>query len=290
MFRPTVRIRWPYPLAALAALLCLAACEDDAVAPIDLGPTGTPTLALTLPMKTPGAERVCASIGHDANARVPILVEVEELVLRPPGACGDFVQCGHLALYTSSPSRIDGELQPASFVLNNEGAVPAIDLLMRKLANRYHDGKEDALTIRVDVLNEAGELIVIPDNPDTERVDESKLNELTLCTAADCEALPTCGDGEKDPCEVCDPGDAPCCLPTCQGWITDCCSSEEEGTVCGSDPDGEGCAVAPICQGADSERSCTPQSEPDDTECVDDEKAEGICCKAVCKADGEMCS
>lgn len=144
----------PHPLL-LAALMVLApwrlaACSDDETEATDVGPSGNPTIALLSPASS-DPQPICVAIDDEPDARVPLLVETTELVLRPPGACGYYVQCGHLALYVDD-------------VLNNESAVPAIDLLLRKLGDRYHDGstdlgtgEPDVLRIRVDVVDAAGE-------------------------------------------------------------------------------------------------------------------------------------
>src|SRR5690606_5356593 len=108
----------------------LAGCGDDALPQGALGPSGPPSLRLIEPV--PNRRGVaCAAIGTEVDARVSLVFAVRELVLRPPGACGSRQQCGHLELW------VDG-------VLNNESAVPTIDLLLRKLADRYHDGRLDA--------------------------------------------------------------------------------------------------------------------------------------------------
>jgi hypothetical protein len=255
------------------AALALAACEDDAVAPIDRGPDGNPTMVISLPTPTAGAEMLCVSIGDDVDAEVPILVEVEELILRPPGICGDFLQCGHLALY-------------ANDVLNNESAVRSVHLLLRKLADRYHDSK-DTLTLRVDVLNDAGDPIkdqgIAASKDDDGRPPAPLSAELTLCTVPDCNALPSCGDGVKDACEACDYMDpaTPCCDTTCQG-------PRNQGESCGDDPDGDACGAVPVCNGEDT-TSCDPRWEQPATPCGTDPDGEGCGAMPTCAPveDGE---
>ena len=102
----------------LACGLCVG-CEDDETVTLLVGPTGNPSVRFADPESgTIG----CRSVGEDANTQVPILVSVSQLILRPPGACTNLTQCGHLELY-------------AEGVLNNESSVPAIDLLLYKLAD-----------------------------------------------------------------------------------------------------------------------------------------------------------
>ena len=100
------------------------------------------------------------------------IVAVEELILRPPGAC-IFDQCGHLALYVED-------------VLNNESSVPAIDVLFRKLGNRYHDGstssatgEPDLLNVRIDVVNADGVAL-------SNQNDEPLSAEVALITVPQC--------------------------------------------------------------------------------------------------------
>jgi hypothetical protein len=126
---------------AWLALLALgaAACSSESTTAIDVGPTGDPTIVFADPSSS-DAQPVCVAVGSEADARVPLLVDTTELVLRPPGACGYYVQCVHLDL------TVDG-------VSNDESAAPAIDLLLRKLADRYHDGSPRADNGQPDVLH-----------------------------------------------------------------------------------------------------------------------------------------
>ena len=141
----------PFCIGALGALTLLcAACSSESAAQPDVGPTGDPAISFAEPSSA-REQPLCVAVGTEADARVPLLVDVVELVLRPPGACGYYVQCGHLDLYVDD-------------VLNDESAVPAIDLLLRKLADRYHDGglradtdQPDVLHVRVVAANDADE-------------------------------------------------------------------------------------------------------------------------------------
>ena len=76
-------------LATVSSLL-LTSCDDEEATPIDIGPTGPPSIAFADPPS--GTGPVCVSVGDDADARVPLLVNVDELVLRPPGACSTYQQ------------------------------------------------------------------------------------------------------------------------------------------------------------------------------------------------------
>ena len=140
------RPRHAQTVLALCACALASACTTSEEATLDVGPTGDPTLSIAEP-GTDGFP-VCVSIGTDADFRLPVLVDVEELALRPPGACGSYAQCGQLALY------VDG-------VLNDRSAVPVIEVLFRRLGDRYHDGathvgtgEPDVLHVRVDAVGD----------------------------------------------------------------------------------------------------------------------------------------
>jgi hypothetical protein len=135
------------------ACLVLAGCSDDAGPAIDPGPTGPPSVQFVHP--EPTGEPICVSIGDDANTRVPLLVATDEIRLRPPGGCEGLAQCGRLALY-------------ANDVLNNETAVKAVDLLVYKLGNPYHDGsvhegtgEPDLLEVRVEVVTDPEDEVLL---------------------------------------------------------------------------------------------------------------------------------
>jgi hypothetical protein len=131
-------------IAALAATLLPfalpAGCSEDASSTTQGGPTGNPSLSIVRP-----ADSTCIPIGPEAEAgeaRIPIEVTVQEVLLRPPGVCGTIKQCGQLVL------RVNG-------VENNTSSGTVIDVVMRKLADRYAD-----LTISVSVRNDEGETIL----------------------------------------------------------------------------------------------------------------------------------
>ena len=108
-------------LAAVAALAGPLGCTDETTAATSTGPTGR----ITLVVKSP-ANGVCTAVGDDAFAEVPIVVDVDNAVLRPPGTCGVYTQCGHLEL------QVNG-------IPNNAGATEVIPVLLRKLAEPLGD-------------------------------------------------------------------------------------------------------------------------------------------------------
>lgn len=119
---------------AVALGCAVLGCGSAEAVPIDVGPTGPASIAFSDPPPLPTP--ACRAIGADVTARVPLLLTLSNVILRPPGACGSYQQCGHLRLL-------------AGGVLNNEGAAKAIDLLAGKLANPY-----GTLTIRVELVND----------------------------------------------------------------------------------------------------------------------------------------
>jgi hypothetical protein len=159
-----------FALSSGISLSCLG-CGDDEDVVVDIGPTGPPAIVFADP-----SNGACVSVGDDADARVPLRVVTTELVLRPPGACGQFAQCGHLELF-------------AEDVANNEGAQRVIELLLRKLADRYHDGtphagsgEPDLLEVRVEVVKDDGE-------PLLDHEGFPIADELALVVVPDCAAL-----------------------------------------------------------------------------------------------------
>jgi hypothetical protein len=167
--------------ALVFAALCAATmgCSDDQAAAVDVGPSGPPSVRFTNPAS--GGDPVCVDVPADDDVRIPLQVRVEELLLRPPGGCGVFAQCGHLAL-------------SADGLLNNESSVRTIELLMRKIANRTHDGKPDAsgqpdlLTVQVDVVSANGAVLLNDDG-------EPLRDTLELITVPSCAALPAGSGG-----------------------------------------------------------------------------------------------
>ncbi len=164
---------WSSIYVALGCVV-LAGCGDDASPTIDPGPTGAPNLRIVDP--APAATPACVSIGLDASIGVPVLVDLQEMLLRSPGGCFGVAQCGRLALF-------------ADEVLNNETAVRSVDLLLYKLGDPYRDGsihdvtgEPDVLELRVEILsNETDEVML-------DRDGEPLADTLQLITVVDCDA------------------------------------------------------------------------------------------------------
>ncbi|HSN98092.1 MAG TPA: hypothetical protein VLS89_07325 [Candidatus Nanopelagicales bacterium] len=135
--------------AALAAtwfaLAVVGGCSDDTTSSSTGGVAAEPSLAISSP-----AEGACVAVGTDPNATFSVQVGAGNVRLRPPGACGNFANCGYLVL------RVNG-------VENNRASTRLIDVQLRKLADPYAD-----LTISVEVhtsegqplLNRAGEPVM----------------------------------------------------------------------------------------------------------------------------------
>ena len=162
-------------IGLVAALSALWGCSGAETTEADPGPTGPPSLQIVEPAfdGTP----VCVSVGDNADTRIPILTRTRELTLRPPGGCPGISQCGHLALYA------DG-------VLNNEGAVKAIDLLIYKLGDPYHDGAPHTGTVEPDVLHV--QIDVVSDDSAEVLLDhdgEPLSAAIDLITVPDCSAV-----------------------------------------------------------------------------------------------------
>jgi hypothetical protein len=118
-------------------LLAVASCGDDEAVAGFRGPTGPPGLVILSP-----EQGACVSVGQDPDARIPVITRVAELLIRPPGRCGEIEQCGHLELLVNG-------------VENNTSSGTAIEVLLRKLANREAD-----LTVVVNVVDDAGEPVL----------------------------------------------------------------------------------------------------------------------------------
>jgi hypothetical protein len=158
----------------MALALAVVGCGSEEPVAVDLGPTGPPALAFENPPSGQGPQ--CVSVGDAADGQVPLLVDVDEVVLRPPGACGSLVQCGYVELY------VEGRF-------NNEGAVRAIDLLLGKLGDPFHDGSVDEATGEPDVLDVLA--IVVQGDGLWLRDDEGELvtDAIQLITVPDCDDL-----------------------------------------------------------------------------------------------------
>lgn len=165
--RRRVRVRSSLIFAVAGALL---GCGSGDPPVIDLGPTGEPSVDFASPE---GEAPICVSIGDDANGRVPLVVAIDQIVLKPPGTCGTFVQCGHLVLY-------------AEGVENNRSAVRGIDLLLGKLADPVFDGSIHDGTGEPDLLDLRVEVVTDAEEPLLDREGEPVAAELSLITVPDC--------------------------------------------------------------------------------------------------------
>jgi hypothetical protein len=162
------------PLISLTLAAVLAGCGSSGGTTTETGPTGPPSVAFAEPASGQGAQ--CVSTLGFADAEIPLLVSTEELVLRPPLACDNVAQCGHLELL------VDG-------LFNNNSSVPTINLLLRKLGDPIHDGSIDAGTGEPDVLRV---LVRAVDSDGVPFVDEEDIpiaDEMDLITVEDCEQL-----------------------------------------------------------------------------------------------------
>ncbi|WP_437693226.1 hypothetical protein [Sorangium sp. So ce176] len=155
-------------LVLAAGLAVAAGCSDEETASAP-GPTGTPEIAIVSPK-----DGACVAIGApsaDPSAgepTIPIHVGISQLLLRPPGTCGTYSQCGHLVL------SLDGEE-------NSAGAGRVIDVRLGQLDAEERHGEH---TITVAVVSDTGEPILGGENRQ-----EPLTRSLSLTIAA------SCGDG-----------------------------------------------------------------------------------------------
>lgn len=161
-------------MPALIALVGLLGCGETASTETDVGPTGDPSISFAVPTATDGVG--CLSLGDSNDAELALVMELAEVDVRPPGACGSSSQCGWLSLYVDD-------------VLNNESGVPAISLLARKLADPIHDGsprlddgEPDLLSLRVVVTTALDEPLLDREGLPVEA-------SLEVMTVPDCDAL-----------------------------------------------------------------------------------------------------
>lgn len=108
-------------LISSIGLFCTG-CSDDET-------TSTNTTASAAPRNphleiTSPADGACIAIGTDPDARIPIQLETQEMIVRPPDFCGSISGCGHFVLLVNGRE-------------NNIGTTRLIDVLLRKLADRY---------------------------------------------------------------------------------------------------------------------------------------------------------
>ncbi|AUX32290.1 uncharacterized protein SOCE836_044270 [Sorangium cellulosum] len=153
-------------LVLVAGLAGASGCSDDETSTAP-GPTGVPQLEIVSPK-----DGACVAIGEPSDASsddgptVPISVTVSELLLRPPGTCLTYRQCGHLVL------SVDGER-------NNAAAGRVIDVRLGALDPEERYGE---LEITIAAVSDAGEPIL-----GGESKQEPLTRSLSLTVAASCE-------------------------------------------------------------------------------------------------------
>jgi hypothetical protein len=135
-------------------------CEDDSTSTTDGTVVDPPTMELVSP-----ADGACVAIGTDPNVRVPFVLKTSWLYLRPPGICGDSVQCGHLELWVN-----DKLIQRASTTVVEWDMVSVIE--------RYGD-----FVIRIAAVTDAGKSILDADGQPLELT-------RTVTTAESCPSNP----------------------------------------------------------------------------------------------------
>ena len=172
---PNLRAVKARAIASVASvgLCCLGAwgCGGSDPVAVETGPTGTMRVTFLDPPSGQGPQ--CVSIGDDPSAEVPLLVRVEEIELAQPRSCGNFAQCGYLQLH------VDG-------LLNNEGAVPAIPLLLRKFGDPYRDA-DNPFMLSVQAVDQDGAPLLEAEQPVVDTVE--------LITVPDCATLGEGGGG-----------------------------------------------------------------------------------------------
>ncbi|MDC0745089.1 hypothetical protein [Polyangium mundeleinium] len=119
-------------LVLCAALL--AGCSDESD---DTTTETTATDPPTISIKSP-AEGACVSIGEVLDVRIPFVLDVKALLLRPPGYCGDTKTCGHLEL-------------SANGKVVNRGSGTVVEFPMIGVANRY-----DTFDVEIVVVDDEG--------------------------------------------------------------------------------------------------------------------------------------
>ncbi len=137
------------PAATASLALLLTACSSASTDAENTTPVGPPSFTLVAP--TDGS---CRAIGSDVTARVPIEFATNNVVLRPPGACASFPNCGIIEL------RADG-------LANDQGASLVVDLLLGKLASPYRDGElhqgtgqPNLLPVEASLVTESGSVML----------------------------------------------------------------------------------------------------------------------------------
>ncbi|MDC3960315.1 hypothetical protein [Polyangium jinanense] len=122
------------PSLVLCAALFAGCSEESDDTTTETTKTDPPTISLKSP-----AEGACVSIGETPDVRIPFVLEVKALFLRPPGSCGDTEACGHLEL-------------SANGKVVNRGSGTVVDFPMIGVADRY-----DTFNVEIVVVDDEGE-------------------------------------------------------------------------------------------------------------------------------------
>lgn len=111
------------------------------------------------------ADGACVAIKSDPDVRIPFVLKTTWLYLRPPGFCGDAVQCGQLALWVNDKlvARV------STFVVEWD---------LSSLVERYGQ-----FNIRIAAITDAGEKILDADGKPLEVT-------RTITTAVSCPVEP----------------------------------------------------------------------------------------------------
>jgi hypothetical protein len=127
--------------SGLALVLCaalLVGCSEESD---ETTTTTTQAEPPKISIKTP-AEGACVSIGEAPDVRIPFLLEVSSLYLRPPGYCGDNTTCGHLVLSANGKEV-------------NRGSGTVLEFPMIGVADRY-----DTFDLEIVVMDDEGAPLV----------------------------------------------------------------------------------------------------------------------------------
>ncbi|MDI1479123.1 hypothetical protein [Polyangium sp. y55x31] len=125
------------PSLVLCTALLAGCTEESDETTTETTETDPPTISIKSP-----AEGACVSIGEAPDVRIPFVLEVKALLLRPPGYCGDTEACGHLELSANG-----------KVVSRSSGTV--VEFPMIGVADRY-----DTFDVEIVVVDDAGEPLV----------------------------------------------------------------------------------------------------------------------------------
>lgn len=149
---------------ALCSLLALSSvflgCEEETSTDTDGTQVEPPTMELLRP-----AAGACVAIGSDPDVRIPFELKSTWLYLRPPGFCGEAVQCGQLVLWVNDK-------------LVARASTSVIEWDMVTVIDRYGE-----FNIRIAAITDAGESILNAEGKPLEVT-------LTITTAVSCPAEP----------------------------------------------------------------------------------------------------